>query len=94
MLLRGVVDQDVQAPECAYRAIDRALAEGVVSHVAGQQQAAPAGLLDRFAGLLRVVVFIEIHDRDVRPLLGEADRGGTPDAAVAAASPSSLPLPT
>ena len=60
------------------------LAELRVRHVARNQDGAPALLLHRLHGLLRVRVLAQVHDRDVGALAGEQDGDRAPDTRVAA----------
>jgi hypothetical protein len=74
VLLAGVVDQQVELAERLDGARDRVLAERLVADVARDGQAAAALLLDQRLGRGRILMLVEIDDRDVRALLGEPDR--------------------
>src|SRR5689334_4463594 len=55
-----------------------------VLDVAADEGRLAAGLLDPFAGLVRVVVLVQVGDQDVGALAREGNGDGTADAAVAA----------
>src|SRR5690606_40108511 len=82
-LLAGMVDQEVEPAERLDRAGDCVPAERLVAYVAGEGDAAAARFLDQCLGRCRIIVLVQIEDGDVGPLLGEADRDRTADAAVA-----------
>jgi hypothetical protein len=64
--------------------LDRLLAELRVLHVAGNQHALAAFLLDPALGLLGVLVRAEVDDRDVGAFAREQHRHRAADAGVAA----------
>ena len=92
VLLGGVVHQDVDAAELLDGALDRLPAEHLVADVAGEQERLASLCLDQARGLLRVVVFFQIEDRDQRALARHRDRDRAADAAVAAGDDRDLVL--
>ena len=84
LLEGGVVDEDVELAELVDRLLDRVLAEFGVGDVAGEQDAAAAFLLDGLLGLLRVLVLVEIGERDVGAFACEEHRDRPADAGIAA----------
>lgn len=54
LLKRGVVDENVELAQLGNRGLDRFLAKRRISHIAGNQEAAPPLGLDRVARLLRI----------------------------------------
>ena len=71
-------------PNSSTVALDRLPAEHLVADVAREQERAAALVLDQARGLLRVVVLLQIEDRDQRALARHRDRDRAADAAVAA----------
>ena len=71
-------------PSSAYRSLNGFAAESLTAHVARDQQAAPAVFLNHRAGLLGIIVFVQIHNRHVRAFLRIGDCCRPPDATVAA----------
>ncbi len=63
---------------------DGIVAVAAVANVACDQQAALAFGFHHALGVFGVLVFVEIHDRDVRAFTGEVHRRGATDATVAA----------
>ena len=57
-LVRGVVNQNVQPAQLAYRALDQVLAMGLVLYVTGSEHGAPARLLHPARRLTRVLVLV------------------------------------
>jgi hypothetical protein len=74
MLLAGIVDQQVESAERLDRTRDRVLAERLVADVARDDDAAAALLLDQRPGRRGIFMVVEVDDRNVGALLGEADR--------------------
>src|ERR687893_397460 len=84
-LVGGVVDEDVYLPELVHGFLHDVPAVGLVPDVARYPNRLPAGLLDDPRRLCGVLLFLfEVGDQDVRPLAGEGERHGPPDAGVAA----------
>ena len=79
-------------PQRLHGGLDGLAAERGVGHVAGDEQRPAALRLDRHAGLLRILVFAQVDDRDIRPLAGEQHRHRAPDARVAAGDERHLAL--
>src|SRR5262245_60361349 len=92
MLLPRVVHQDVESAELLDGLVDRLSTEVRIADVAAEKEAAGAVLLDEILGLLGVAVLLEVGDRDVGTLLGEGDRDGATDAAVAAGDEGHAPI--
>src|SRR5689334_6756147 len=63
-LVRGVVNQNIEAAQLAYRALDQALAMGFVLYVTGSEHGAPARLLHPARRLTR--------RRNLAPIAGQA----------------------
>src|SRR5437764_934827 len=82
MLLGSIVDQDIEATEIAHRQLDGLAAEGLVAHIAGDGEAAPAFLFHLTLGLLSVLMLVQVDDGDVGAFLGEEDRDRPADPAV------------
>src|SRR5690606_28116457 len=80
----SVVDENVEAAEGVDRATHQFLAELLILDVAGKQQRRAAGLLDPARGLSRVLLLIEIGNRNVGALAGEGDGDSAADTGVAA----------
>ena len=79
-------------PNSSLIALDRLPAEHLVADVAREQEALAALRLDQARGFLRVVVFLQIEDRDQRALARHRDRDRAADAAVAAGDDRDLVL--
>src|SRR5690606_28008724 len=84
LLVGGVVDQHVEPAEFLHRALDHAVAEARIAHVAGDRDAAAPFLLDRSLGRTRVAMLAEVGDEDIRALAGEQHRHRAADAGIAA----------
>ena len=84
LLEGGVIDQDIEPPEAIVRLLGRIAAEGGVAHVAAQQQAALAFRFDIAFGVVRVLVFVQIDDGDVRAFARIQHRDRAADAGIAA----------
>ena len=69
MLFGGVVDRNVQLAQFTEGHFDGFAAGVFITHIARSQYAAAALRLHQTAGFLRVVVFVQVHDGDVRTLL-------------------------
>src|SRR4051812_4551029 len=65
MLLGRVVDQNVELTELVDRHRDRIFAEARVADVACQSNTLPAKLLNSFLCSARIVMLVQVHDRDV-----------------------------
>jgi len=74
----------VQPAERFHDLLDRLLAERLVADVAGDEQAAPAELLDAAFRVVRILLLVQIEDRHVGAFFREGDGRGVADAAVAA----------
>jgi hypothetical protein len=83
-LVRGVVDQDVDAAEGLDRALDDGAAMRRIADVAGDQQRLAARLLDQPLGLGRVLILRQIGDHDISALAGKGNGDRAADAAVRA----------
>ena len=92
MLLAGVVDQHVEPAPLVDHRLDQALAMPRVAQVASRKQSLAAFPLDRVGSHSRIVVFVEIGDRDLGAFAGEQDRSRAPDTAVAAGNDGDLAL--
>ena len=90
MLFGGVVDQDVQTAQLLHRLRDHFLADALVADVARQQQAFPAFLFDLALRFLRVLVFVEVTDGNVRAFFCEENCDGAANAAVPAGDQGDL----
>ena len=90
VLLGGVVDQQIEPAEGLDGAREGLAAERLVADVAGDREAAPPLFLDQLPGRAGVGVLVEIDDRDLGALLGEADRDRPADPAVAAGDQGDL----
>ena len=83
-LMRGVVDENIDAAELADRLVhDRPAMRGVLD-VAREQDGFAAGVLDQALGLLGVLMLAEIGDQHVGALARKRKRHRAADAAVAA----------
>jgi len=91
-LVRGIVDEDVDAAKTLDGLVDEGLALGLLRDVPGQQQALAPGLFDPACGFLRVFVFIEVGNRDVRAFTGEGDGDGATDTTVGTGDQCDLAL--
>jgi hypothetical protein len=84
MLLRRVVDQDIQFPELVHRAAHSLHAESLAADVAPDQQAVfPFGFHHGF-GIGGVLALVEVNDSYVGTFAGEMDSHGAAYATVAA----------
>ena len=91
--LKGrVVDQHVELPELAERAVDQTLRMRAVADVARHRDAAPAGVFDEARGLGGVLVLVEVGRQDVGALACERDRDRPPDPRVGAGDQRHLVL--
>src|SRR5215216_1191637 len=70
VLLRRVVDEDVEFPQLGDRSLDRLLAKRLLADIAGDQQAASPLGLDQALRLLGVAVLVQVDDRAVGTFLG------------------------
>jgi len=91
-LERRIVDEDVELAEGFQRAADRVFAELRIAHVAFDQDALAAFALDVLLRLLRVVLFAQIHDRDLRAFACKQHGDGTADTRIAAGDQRDLVL--
>jgi len=67
VLLAGIVDQHVNSTKGIYRAIDGILAKRLVADVSPDRDSLAAFGFHYLHGFLRVVVFQQIDDGNVRP---------------------------
>src|SRR5262245_50166969 len=74
VLLRGVVDEDVELLQLLHRALDGLRAKRGRADVARLREGTAPLALDEARGLARVLVLLEIEDRDVGALGGERER--------------------
>src|SRR5690606_10156522 len=84
MLLGGIVDEDVQLAEGADRLFDRLTAKRGVADVAPEQKTPAAFLFHKPFRFFGVGLLVEKDDGHIGAFLGERDRYGAADAAVAA----------
>src|SRR5581483_8259812 len=91
-LVRGVVDEDVDAAEGRDRLLDHVAAVRRIGQIAGKEHGSPPRLLEPARGLTRVVVLLEVGDGDVGALACKRDRHSPPDPAVRARGKRPLPL--
>jgi hypothetical protein len=89
-LIGGIAGQRVDTAEFFDDPVNHRSAVRRVGEIPGCQHASAPGLLDDPRNLLRVLVFVEVGDEDVRALPGEGDRDGATDAAVTAGDDRSL----
>lgn len=69
VLLRGIVDQNVELAEGLDRLVDDLATECCITDIALQQQAFPAFGLYQFAGFLGITNFLEVGENTVGPSL-------------------------
>lgn len=81
-LRRGL--PDVDPSERAHGLVDDALACIGLGEIGGEEDRLASGLLDDALGRLRVVVLVQVRDRDVGALPRERERDRATDAAVGA----------
>ena len=84
VLLGGVVDENVDAAEFLERALDRFPAEHLIADIAREQDRLTTFRFDQPSGFLRVLVFLQIEDRDQRALARHRDGDRPADAGIAA----------
>jgi hypothetical protein len=84
MLLRGVVNQNVDAAQLAFRLRDGRATKLFVADVAGNQHTFSALRFDQPLCFSRVFMLVEINNGNVRTLFRIKHRHGSPNAAVAA----------
>ena len=65
VLVGGVIDQDVEPSELMHHVPYDSLAEGLVAHIAGYDDTAPALFFHQASSLLRVAVLAQVHDRHI-----------------------------
>src|SRR5262245_56097525 len=82
-LVRGIVDEDVNAAERRERFVDDGAAVAWVLHVAADQEGLSARLLDPCLAFGGVFVFGQIRNEHVGTFPGIGDRNRPSDAAVA-----------
>jgi len=58
MLLGGIVNDNIELPECVYCLFDCVPTEYFITHVTGDQQAPSAGILDLPFGRARVAMLV------------------------------------
>ena len=83
MLFRRIVNQDVELIELLHRFLHSAPAKLLPTYVAGDKNALPALFLDQTARFLRVLMFVEIDNREAGAFFRESNRDRATDAAVA-----------
>ncbi len=92
-----MVDENVQGPELPDGPLDDLRRVLLVGKVGGQQHRPPTGGADQIRGVLGILMFRQVSDRDVGPLLGERDRDRAPypesPPVMSARLPSSSPRP-
>ena len=91
-LERGVVHQHVQPAQFLNRPGDRPVAELLIRDIAGNENAFSPFGFDLFFRHLRVVMFIEVGDRDIGAFPGKQNRHGTADAGITAGNQRNLVL--
>ncbi|MGX0523463.1 hypothetical protein ACUXMH_000617 [Ralstonia pickettii] len=84
VLFRRVAHHDVDLAERGDRLRDDRAGVCLVAQVAGNGFAAAARCADEAAGLVGVVVFVQVRDQHIGAFLGKADGDRAADAAVAA----------
>jgi hypothetical protein len=83
-LVRGIVDEDIDATELCDGLVNEVAALIGSLNVTADQERFPAGLLDPSLGLRRIFVLAEIGDEGVSALPRVGDGDGPPDATVGA----------
>src|SRR5205085_6543351 len=86
LLIRGVVDEDVEPSEFLHDTIDERAALRATLHVESMRERATPRLFDEPHRFLRVAFFFlgEVADRDVRTFTRKRDRNCATNSAVAA----------
>jgi hypothetical protein len=84
MLFCGVVDKNVDLAELLNGPFHRALAECFVTNVAGYEQTFAVLIFDQALRFLRVFVFFEVNDGEVRAFFCKMNGDGATDSAVPA----------
>jgi hypothetical protein len=83
-LVRGIVDENIEAAKLADGAIDNRSTVSGVADVPGHQHDLSSGFLDKTRGFLRILILAEIGNEKVSAFACECDRNRPSDAAVAA----------
>ena len=84
MLFARVVHQNVEPSESTHRLVDHPPALVLVADVGAESNEFAAQVFDQALGLARVVVFLEVNDRNSGALLRCSDRYRAPDTAISA----------
>src|SRR4029079_12907520 len=83
MLFRGVVDENIELAEFLHSHRDSVFAKARVTEIPRNGHATPAELFNCLFRRTRILVLIQINDRNVRALASEQYRRRPADTAVA-----------
>src|SRR5512139_3483922 len=83
ILDRRVVDQNVEPLKLIDGLLDRLPAKLFVTYIAGDGQTFAAFLLDLTLGFSRILMFVQIHNGDIRAFFRKSNSHCAPNAAVA-----------
>jgi hypothetical protein len=90
--MRRIVDEDIDTTKFGHGGVYDLAAVGGFLNVARHQDDLSTRLLDQPLYLLRILIFAQTGDQQVRPLPGEGQRDRSADAAVATGMMARLPV--
>src|SRR5437868_2558696 len=91
MLLRRIIDENVETVQFRDRLTDTLLATANGAHIAGNGQTPAAFLFYKSLCFLCILMFVKIHDRYIGTLTGEGYGNGSTNSTIATGNQRDLP---